>query len=120
MNDRISEEQLNRILGYTGEIIEYKDYITGEDKKYSMRKGDEITEHKCPIDNTPLLYIEINQVGSAYCCPNCENAFRDISKEGLERTYEKILKTSKERLKETEKERSHLIKIIEKLEKVKP
>ena len=117
MVDKLSKEKLARILGFTGDVIKYNDYLTGESKEYAIGKGETVSEYKCPIDQTPLLYAEVSQAWSGHYCPNCENTFDDISEEGLITTCKNIIRTKRDELKEIREQKSLLIKIIKILEK---
>lgn len=115
---KLTEKQFNEILGRTGEVLEFQNYLTGRDDVYFICIDDVVCDEKCPIDDTSLIYKEF-QMSVGYFCPNCENIFDDVSKEGLEKRYIEIIEANKGRLEKLDEERSRLIKIIDKLNYLK-
>jgi hypothetical protein len=76
------------------EIIDYRDWRTGEKKKYKI---DRITIIKtnliCPFDNTPLMEIEENSLSYDYIsCPNCKEDY------SITKNQEEINKQARENI----------------------
>jgi len=118
-NYSLSEEGINKIFKGTGEILKFKDYVTGDDIVYYLGKGDEVININCPIDETPLIYGQPSQREGIYNCPNCKNVFDDVTKSGLNLRYNQILNSKKNNLKKSKnkEEKSNLLKIINVIEK---
>ena len=98
--------------------IEFNHYFTGEKTTYTLENpGEKLTRSHCPIDNTPLVLTEFNQIATLYCCNNCGNNYKDNSKKGLEKAKKKIYSESKKRIRAMRDERSKLTKIIRLIDK---
>lgn len=56
-------------------VLYYEDCFTKERKKYTLSPSQEITQLKCPVDRTNLIYTEILQMSIINLCPNCNTTY---------------------------------------------
>lgn len=106
-----------------GESYEYNDLMTGEKKVYDVKEGEVVTDNRCPLDNSGLLYVGDSDV---FHCPGCGIVYDDLTEEGIRKTYSGILEFGREErnkltgeINKLREERSDIETFLRKVERAK-